>query len=85
MYNRDVKITYINNSLNEDMPKIFVFTQNELPSFNAIRDGVAWKVIADSLVVRWVARRRDLTVQRDRVLARYQHLHQDAPSQLATF
>ncbi|EJL61192.1 hypothetical protein [Flavobacterium sp. CF136] len=47
MYKNDVKITYINNSLNEDMPKIFVFTQNELPSFNAIRDGVAWKVISN--------------------------------------
>jgi hypothetical protein len=45
MSSRDVKITYVNNSLNEDMPSIFVFTQNELPSFNAIRDGVAWRVI----------------------------------------
>ncbi|WBX77722.1 hypothetical protein PG911_05535 [Tenacibaculum ovolyticum] len=46
MYNNDVKITYVNNSMNEDMPKIFVFTQNELPSFNALRDGIAWKVIS---------------------------------------
>jgi hypothetical protein len=45
MSSRDVKITYVNNSLNEDMPSIFVFTQNEVASFNAIRDGVAWKVI----------------------------------------
>lgn len=33
--------------MNEDMPKIFIFTQNMLPSFNAIKDGVAWKVISD--------------------------------------
>lgn len=33
--------------MNEDRPKIFVFTQNILPSFNALRDGVAWKVIAN--------------------------------------
>ncbi|WP_068475044.1 hypothetical protein [Saccharicrinis aurantiacus] len=45
MHHSDVKITYVNNSLNEDRPSIFVFTQNELPSFDAIRDGVAWKVI----------------------------------------
>lgn len=47
MSGRDVKITYVNNSLNEDMPKIFIFTQNVLPSFDAVRDGVAWKVISD--------------------------------------
>lgn len=47
MSNGDVTITYVNNSLNEDMPKIFIFTQNMLPSFDAIRDGVAWKVISD--------------------------------------
>lgn len=45
MYTSDVKITYVNNSMNEDMPNIFVFTRNELPSFDAIRNGVAWKVI----------------------------------------
>lgn len=47
MYTSDVRITYVNNSMNEDMPKIFIFTQNELPSFSALRDGVAWKVISD--------------------------------------
>ncbi|WP_420551195.1 hypothetical protein [Tenacibaculum aiptasiae] len=41
----NVKITYVNNSMNEDMPSIFVFTQNVLPSFDALRNGVAWKVI----------------------------------------
>ena len=41
----DTKITYINNSVNKDMPKIFVFAVNELPSFNALQHGIAWKVI----------------------------------------
>lgn len=43
----DIQITYINNSLNKDLPKIFLFAQNELPTFNALYDGVAWKVIKD--------------------------------------
>ncbi|NNG44942.1 hypothetical protein HJP15_18810 [Pseudoalteromonas sp. NEC-BIFX-2020_002] len=42
----DTQITYINKSLNKDMPKIFVFATNELPSFNALQDGIAWKVIS---------------------------------------
>ncbi|ACA86635.1 hypothetical protein [Shewanella woodyi] len=41
----DTKITYINRSLNKDMPKIFIFSANELPSFNALQNGIAWKVI----------------------------------------
>lgn len=40
-----VKITYTNRSMNVDLPKIFVFTKNEIPSFDSLRDGIAWKVI----------------------------------------
>lgn len=41
----NVKITYVNRSMNKDLPKIFVFTKNEVPSFDSLKDGVAWKVI----------------------------------------
>lgn len=41
----DVKITYINHSMNLDKPSVFVFTKNEIPTFDALRDGVAWRVI----------------------------------------
>lgn len=41
----NVKITYVNRSMNKDLPKIFVFTKNEVPTFDALKDGVAWKVI----------------------------------------
>lgn len=40
-----VRITYINKSMNRDMPKIFLFMKNEIPTFDALREGVAWKVI----------------------------------------
>jgi hypothetical protein len=43
----DVQITYINKSLNKDLPKIFVFASNQLPSFRALEHGIAWKVIED--------------------------------------
>ncbi|MFT7009422.1 MAG: hypothetical protein ACJAXJ_003970 [Colwellia sp.] len=43
----DIQITYINKSLNKDLPKIFVFANNELPSFKALEHGIAWKVIED--------------------------------------
>ncbi len=42
---KDVKITYVNHSMNLDSPSVFVFTKNEIPTFDALRDGVAWKVI----------------------------------------
>lgn len=35
----DVKITYVNNSLNTDNPTIFVFTKNEVPTFDVLVDG----------------------------------------------
>lgn len=41
----NIKITYVNRSMNKDLPKIFVFTKNEVPTFDALKDGVAWKVI----------------------------------------
>lgn len=41
----NVHITYVNRSMNTDLPKIFVFTKNEVPTFDALKDGVAWKVI----------------------------------------
>lgn len=43
----NVQITYINKSMNKDLPKIFVFTKNETPTFDALKEGVAWKVIED--------------------------------------
>ncbi len=42
-----VKITYVNESANQDLPKIFLFLKNEIPTFDALRDGVAWRVIED--------------------------------------
>lgn len=41
----NIEITYINKSMNKDLPKIFVFTKNETPTFDALKDGVAWRVI----------------------------------------
>lgn len=39
----DVKIRYINRSVNLDLPTIFIFTKNVIPTFSALRDGVAWR------------------------------------------
>ncbi|ATC94825.1 hypothetical protein [Pseudoalteromonas tunicata] len=41
----DTQITYINKSINRDVPKIFIFASNAIPSFDALKEGVAWKVI----------------------------------------
>ncbi|NMR26628.1 hypothetical protein HH219_13980 [Pseudoalteromonas sp. NEC-BIFX-2020_015] len=43
----NIEITYVNNSMNKDLPKIFVFTKNETPTFDALKEGVAWRVIPD--------------------------------------
>ncbi|MDP4181854.1 MAG: hypothetical protein Q8942_12265 [Bacillota bacterium] len=43
----NVKITYVNKSMNKDLPKIFLFLKNEIPTFDALKDGVVWKVIED--------------------------------------
>lgn len=40
-----VRIKYLNKSMNRDMPKIFLFLKNEIPTFDALREGIAWKVI----------------------------------------
>lgn len=39
----NVKIRYINRSVNRDLPTVFIFAKNTLPTFSALRDGVAWK------------------------------------------
>ncbi len=39
----DVKITYVNHSGNQDNPTVFLFTKNEVPTFDVLRDGVAWR------------------------------------------
>lgn len=41
----NIEITYINKSMNKDLPTIFVFTKNETPTFDALKEGVAWRVI----------------------------------------
>lgn len=43
----NIRIKYINNSMNKDLPKIFVFAKNEIPTFDSLKDGVAWKVISN--------------------------------------
>ena len=35
----DVKVTYVNNSLNTDNPTIFVFSKNLVPTFDVLVDG----------------------------------------------
>jgi hypothetical protein len=42
-----VNITYVNKSMNMDLPNIFIFMKNEIPTFDCLEDGVAWKVIKD--------------------------------------
>ena len=34
----DVKITYINKSVNPARPTVFVFTKNQIPTFDALKD-----------------------------------------------
>ncbi len=41
----EVKITYINESGHTDNPTIFVFTKNVIPTFDALKDGVAWRAM----------------------------------------
>ena len=38
-------IKYINQSMNKNLPQVFVFSKNEIPSFDSVADGIAWKVI----------------------------------------
>jgi hypothetical protein len=41
----DVKITYVNKSNDTDKPTVFVFTKNLVPTFDVLKDGVAWQVM----------------------------------------
>jgi len=43
----NIEITYVNKSMNNDLPTVFVFTKNETPTFDALKEGVAWRVIPD--------------------------------------
>lgn len=40
-----VKVNYVNKSMNRDMPKIFLFLKNEIPTVDALKEGAAGKVI----------------------------------------
>jgi hypothetical protein len=41
----DIKITYTNKSMNRDLPTVFVFTKNETPTFDVLKEGVVWRTI----------------------------------------
>lgn len=41
----DVKITYVNNSMNPDKPTIFVFAKNGILTFDPLEHGIAWKTL----------------------------------------
>ncbi len=43
----NIKIEYTNESGNNVNPKVFVFTKNEKPTFDALKHGVAWQVLSD--------------------------------------
>ncbi|MFT7009425.1 MAG: hypothetical protein ACJAXJ_003973 [Colwellia sp.] len=43
----NVEITYVNKSMNKDLPTIFVFTKNEVPTFDSLKEGVAWRIMPD--------------------------------------
>lgn len=45
MINDMIKITYVNRSMNQDLPKIFLSLKNEIPTFDALKDIAAWRVI----------------------------------------
>lgn len=40
-----VNIRFINNSRKPDRPDVFVFMRNNIASFDAMQDGIAWKVL----------------------------------------
>ena len=41
----DVKIKYVNSSMNPDEPTIFIFTKNEIPTFDVLKHGIAWRTL----------------------------------------
>lgn len=44
----DIKITYTNKSMNKDLPTVFVFTKNETPTFDVLKEGVAWSTFPNT-------------------------------------
>ncbi len=40
-----IQITYVNKSVNRDLPSVFIFTKNFRPPFNVYTDAVAWTII----------------------------------------
>ena len=43
----NIQINYTNKSMNKDLPTVFVFTKNETPTFDVLKEGVAWRTIPD--------------------------------------
>jgi hypothetical protein len=43
----NVKIRFLNRSMNPDQPTVFIFTRNEIPTFDVLKDGIAWRTIPD--------------------------------------
>ncbi|WP_420551199.1 hypothetical protein [Tenacibaculum aiptasiae] len=43
----EIKINYTNKSMNKDLPTVFIFTKNETPTFDVLKEGVAWRTIPD--------------------------------------
>ncbi len=43
--NKNVKITYINNTMNPDKPTIFLFAKNRVPKFEVLTHGAAWRAL----------------------------------------
>ena len=41
----NIQINYTNKSMNKDLPTVFVFTKNETPTFDVLKEGVAWRTI----------------------------------------
>lgn len=41
----NITINYTNKSMNKDLPTVFVFTKNEVPTFDVLKEGVAWRTI----------------------------------------
>jgi hypothetical protein len=42
----EVKITYINHTMNPDKPTIFLFANNQVPKFDVLTQGIAWRALA---------------------------------------
>jgi hypothetical protein len=42
---KEIKITYTNKSMNKDLPTVFVFTKNETPTFDTLKEGIVWRTL----------------------------------------